>query len=109
MSLSANQVSLAHRMFAILKPTHIKAGKWTDYDCKEDSYEVIVNPELIGETQVKFKDFEECPSLPGLRFAIWNPISQKYAYDSPIVSNGSVQFKREERTLSAFIARLWDH
>jgi peptide deformylase len=43
-SLAANQVSLQHRIFTILKQPLIVAGKWSGYQHSADDYEVIANP-----------------------------------------------------------------
>lgn len=56
-SLAANQISMTHRMFAILKEEYIIAGKWKDYQNTPEDYDVIINPELLAENKVKFKDF----------------------------------------------------
>lgn len=84
-SLAANQISMTHRMFTILKEEFIIPGKWKDYERNVEDYDVVINPELVSENAIKFKDFEECPSIPGMRFAIWNPTLQRYAYQRPVV------------------------
>lgn len=72
---------MKHRMFAILKPELIVPAKWAGYEqVTEDDYRVIINPDVIRESSVRFKDFEECPSIPGLRFHIWNPVQSRYEY-----------------------------
>lgn len=73
------------RMFAILKDEFIVPGKWSNYERGPDDYEVIINPEHMSDGTIKFKDFEECPSVPGMRFAIWNPIKQTYKYQRPVI------------------------
>lgn len=108
-SLSANQIRMNHRMFAILKEEFIVPGKWKQYERRAEDYEVIVNPELFRDSGIKFKDFEECPSVPGMKFAVWNPIKQTYKFKVPIIRDEEITFKTEERTLRGFNARLWDH
>jgi hypothetical protein len=50
---------MQHRMFAILKPSHIIPGKWINYDTvKPSDYRVIINPILQGESIIRLKDFE---------------------------------------------------
>ena len=108
-SLSANQVDLKHRMFAIIKEPYIKNGLWSGYDQRPEDYQIIVNPERVGESNLRFKDFEECPSIPGMRFAIWNPIVQTYRFHKVKENTDQFIFQEEERTLRGFVARLWDH
>lgn len=84
---------MAHRMFAVLKDELIVPGKWKNYQQTPEDYEVVVNPELVSENSVKFKDFEECESIPGMRFAIWNPTLQKYSYQRPVIRGNQLSFK----------------
>jgi peptide deformylase len=73
-------------MFAILKEPLIQIAQWNNYPPIDSTdYEIIINPQLKEESNLRLKDFEECPSLPGLRFHIWNPVSQLYNYLSPTV------------------------
>lgn len=100
---------MQHRLFAILKEPLIIAGQWSGYEHKANEYEIVINPERIEETTIKFKDFEECPSLPGMRCAVWNPISQTYSFYSPKFDDGQVTFQKQKKSLQGFIARIWDH
>ena len=55
-SLSANQIRMQHRVFAILKEPYIKCGVWKGYESQPEDYELIANPERTGEIGIKFKD-----------------------------------------------------
>ena len=48
---------MQHRLFAILKEPLIIAGQWSGYEHKANEYEIVINPERIEETSIKFKDF----------------------------------------------------
>jgi peptide deformylase len=56
-ALAANQVRMTHRAFAILKEPLIRTGQWSGYEHKVEDYELVVNPQRLGETTLKFKDF----------------------------------------------------
>jgi hypothetical protein len=47
--------------------------------------------------------------MPGLRFAVWNPIHQTYSFYSPTVTNDELHFRQSQRGLKGFVARVWDH
>lgn len=85
---------MQYRMFAVLKSSLIKPGKWINYgEISPNDYRIIINPTVIAESALRLKDFEECPSIPGLRFHIWNPISQTYNYLSPIENGNEPRFE----------------
>ncbi len=57
------------------------------------------------------KDFEECASLVGMKYAVWVPITQKiqYSFIKSYSANNSPIFGKNTKTLSGFIGRVWDH
>ena len=57
-SLAANQIEMELRMFALLKSEYITAGKWTNYEnIGPQHYEIVINPKLISESNIRLKDF----------------------------------------------------
>jgi peptide deformylase len=109
-SLSSNQVRMQHRMFAILNSSLIVPGKWINYErVKSADYRIIVNPILVSESALRLKGFEECPSIQGLRFHIWNPISQNYTYHTPRLDKDAVSLEQKHAELKGFESRIWDH
>lgn len=47
--------------------------------------------------------------MPGMRFAIWNPILQTYHFQQVVLKGSEVDFESSQRTLAGFVARVWDH
>jgi peptide deformylase len=83
-------------MFAILNFPKIIPGKWMNYEkLTPNDYRIIINPVLLSESTLRLKDFEECPSIPGLRFHIWNPVYQNYKYHIANVVKDKLTFEEK--------------
>jgi peptide deformylase len=46
----------------------------------EDCYDTIINPELLGHSTFKIKGSEECPTIEGLKFKVWVPLSNQMKF-----------------------------
>lgn len=80
----------------------LKEGQWTGYKAAIEDYKVIISPVIEAKEGPYDTNWEECPSLPGIRGLVRRPNRISTAYYTE-------DNQEAEETLSGFEARVLLH
>jgi peptide deformylase len=107
--MSLSQLETPLTAFTILKPEYLLIGRWLNYNMlpsmenlSVDHYEVFINPQILGASELEDTEWEYCISFPNLRGKKSRPWMIRVSYID-------TQAKLVERDLKGFHARLFYH
>lgn len=102
-SIAANQIYFTSTMISMSKV--FEEGKWDvpeNLNLEENSYEVYINPKVIGVSESKNESYEYCHSMPYIKALVSRFDEIKFEYYDENADE-------KEKILSGFQSRLFQH